>query len=137
MTDPNQFGATPENNQQNPQPEQPTQPIPSPTTEFPNSYTASADTPTTPIHAQPDATQTPAYTPAPEYGAYATPTSSAQQSAPTPEYGQYAQQAQQPIPQYGQYAGATNAATGQQPAHPYDGGQAGAPYVQQQGAPYA
>ena len=90
MTDSNQFGATPENNQQNPQPEQPTQPIPSPTTEFPNSYTASADTPTTPIHAQPDATQTPAYTPAPEYGAYATPTSSAQQSAPTPEYGQYA-----------------------------------------------
>ena len=138
MTDPNQFGATPENNQQNPQPEQPTQPIPSPTTEFPNSYTASADTPTTPIHAQPDATQTPAYTPAPEYGAYATPASPAQQPAPTPEYGQYAQQTpQQATPQYGQYAGTTNAATGQQPAHPYDGGQAGAPYVQHQDAPYA
>ena len=27
MTDPNQFGAAPENNQPNPQPEQPTQPL--------------------------------------------------------------------------------------------------------------
>lgn len=106
MTDPNQFGATPENNQPNPQPEQP---------------------------AQPAAQPTPAYPPMPEYGSYAPaqPATPPQPALPTPEYSQYGQYtgqantsaSQQPGNPYagGQYAGPTPT---------------GAPYTQPQGAPY-
>ncbi len=127
MSDSNQFGTTPEDNQQTPLPEQPAQ-----TTD------AGASTP-----------QTPAYTPAPEYGAYA-PAQPDQPAQPTPEYGQYAQSANNPntqpaTPQYGQYAqytGQANTSADQQPGNPYIGGQytgptpTGAPYTQSQSAPY-
>lgn len=127
MSDSNQFGTTPEDNQQTPLPEQPAQ-----TTD------AGASTP-----------QTPAYTPAPEYGAYA-PAQPDQPAQPTPEYGQYAQPADTPYaqpatPQYGQYAqytGQANTSADQQPGNPYAGNQyagqtpAGTPYTQPQGAPY-
>lgn len=127
MSDSNQFGTTPEDNQQTPLPEQPAQ-----TTD------AGASTP-----------QTPAYTPAPEYGAYA-PAQPDQPAQPTPEYGQYAQSANNPntqpaTPQYGQYGQYTNQANttaNQQTGNPYIGGQytgptpTGAPYTQSQSAPY-
>ena len=96
MTDPNQFDAVPEENPAPAQPEQsapqtpeygqyvqpvageqPTQPI--------NTAPQTSDgstMPTTPIYTQPAAQQTPTYTPAPEYGAYA-PATPAQQPAPT------------------------------------------------------
>lgn len=163
MTDPNQFGAAPENNQPNPQPEQPTQPLQPMQPEHPTE-----SVPSTPEYGQyaqpnqaangeaastPSATQPiPAYTPVPEYGAYAPsqPAQPAQPAQPTPEYGQYAQSANnsntQPAApqygQYGQYTGPANTSASQQPGNPYIGGQyagptpTGAPYTQPQGAPY-
>lgn len=106
MTDPNQFGSVPENNQSNPQPEQP---------------------------AQPAAQPTPAYPPMPEYGSYAPaqPATPPQPALPTPEYGQYGQYTGPANTAAGQQPG--NSYAGAQYAGPTP---AGTPYTQPQGAPY-
>ena len=109
MTDPNQFGAAPENNQPNPQPEQPTQPL----------QPMQPEQPTESIPATP------------EYGQYAQPASNPNTQPATPQYGQYGQYTDQANTSADQQPGdpyAGNQYAGQTPE--------GTPYTQPQGAPY-
>ncbi len=163
MTDSNQFGAAPENNQPNPQPEQPTQPLQPMQPEQPT-HTIPA-TPEYGQYAQPNqaangeaagmssATQpTPAYTPAPEYGAYAPAQprlrrlnrpSRPRSTASTPSL-QAIPTRSRPRPSMASMVNTppANTSASQQPGNPYIGGQyagptpTGAPYTQPQGAPY-